>query len=283
MSETSRLARLSGWGDGSLLALEREIVKDPRPIDKLGVPEAAADKQIAKGYSQIRRQLGVPFVPTIYRILAQCPEPFLVAVDALEDIVKLAEHTDFSRRVRQQAHAALRESRCCLPKGVDLSAPFEAVMANYSVANPIGLIFSLSMVGRPSQPHPGVMDSTIPPASDTDLSADIVACHGDVILPGFWRDTMVWPELAQELWTCTRTHAREGHVERARDSVLDFAAATTSGTAVDAMAEKLRPMFSADLVEILAWFPTGISTMIVEVEWLLSARLEAVKDGGAAT
>jgi hypothetical protein len=262
--------------------LEREIVKNPRPIDKLGVPEAAADEQIAEGYGQIRRQLGVPFVPTIYRILAQCPEPFLVAVDALEDIVKLAEHTDFSRRVRQQSRAALNESRCCLPEGVELPEPFETVMANYAAANPIGLIFSLSMVGRPSQPHPGVMDSTIPATADTDLSADIVACHGDVILPGFWRDAMAWPELAQELWTCTRTHAHEGHLERARDSVLDFAAAATSGTAVDAMAEKLRPMMPADLVEILAWFPTGISIMIVEVEWLLGARREAVEAAGAS-
>jgi hypothetical protein len=262
--------------------LEREIVKNPRPIDKLGVPEAAADEQISEGYSQIRSQLGVPFVPTIYRILAQCPEPFLVAVNALEDIVKLAEHTDFSRRVRQQAHAALRVSRCCLPESIDLSAPFDTVIANYSVANPIGLIFSLSIVGRPSHPHPGVMDSLIPATADTDLSADIVACHGDVILPGFWRDTMAWQELAQELWTCTRTHAREGHLERARDSVLDFAAAATSGTAVDAMAEKLRPMMPDDLVEILAWFPTGISIMIVEVEWLLGARREAVEAAGAS-
>ena len=262
--------------------LEREIVKNPRPIDQLGVPEAAADEQIAEGYSQIRRQLGVPFVPTIYRILAQCPEPFLVAVDALEDIVQLAERMDFSRRVRQQSRAALNESRCCLPEGVELPAPFETVMANYSAADPIGLMFSLSIVGSPSQPHPGVMDSLIPATADNDLSADIVACHGDVILPGFWRDAMAWLELAQELWTCTRTQAREGHLERARDSVLDFAAAATSGTAVDAMAEKLRPMMPDDLVEILAWFPTGISTMIVEVEWLLGARREAVEAAGAS-
>lgn len=81
---------------------------------------------------------------------------------------------------------------------------------------------------------------------------------------------MAWPELAQELWSCTRIHAREGHLERARNSVLDLAIATTSGTLVDAMAEKLRPLLPADLREILEWFPTGISTMIVEVEWLMS-------------
>ena len=252
------------------------------PIDKFGISEAAADEQIAQGYSQIRRHLGVPLVPTIYRILAQCPEPFFVAVDALEDIVELAAQTDFSRRVQGQARAALSESSCCLPRGVEISAPFETVMANYSAANPVGLIFILSLVGSPSHPHPGVMDSTISPTIDTDLIADIKSCHGDVILPGFWRDAMAWPELAQELWSCTRTHAREGHLERARNSVLDVAIATTSGTVVDAMAEKLRPLLPADLLEILEWFPTGISTMIVEVEWLMGARRADGENGEAS-
>jgi hypothetical protein len=41
-------------------------------------------------------------------------------------------------------------------------------------------------------------------------------------------------------------------------------------------------MMPDDLVEILAWFPTGISIMIVEVEWLLGARREAVEAAGAS-
>jgi hypothetical protein len=90
---------------------------------------------------------------------------------------------------------------------------------------------------------------------------------------------MAWPELAQELWTCTRTHACEGHRERARDSILDFAAVTTSGLAVDAVEQKLYPTLPNDLVEILAWLPTGISTMIVEVEW--SGFWALVENGGA--
>jgi len=39
------------------------------------------------------------------------------------------------------------------------------------------------------------------------------------------------------------------------------------------MAEELRPLMPADLIEILEWFPTGISTMIAEVEWLMESLL----------
>ena len=145
-------------------------------------------------------------------------------------------------------------------------------MSDYSAANPIGLLFSLAVVGRHLRPHPGVMDSTIPLYRANDLRADIIACHGDVILPGFWRDAMSWPEVAQEFWSCTRTHALEGHLELARNSVMGFADEATSGTVIDSLADNLRPLIPIELMEILAWFPTGISTMIVEVEWLLGAR-----------
>lgn len=254
-------------------------MKKSGPIDKFGIPEAAADAQTAAGYSKIREQLGVPFVPTIYRILAQCPEPFVAAVDALEDVVMLAEQTDFSRRVRLRARAALSESKCCFPDALQIPARFETVMGDYSAANPIGLMFSLSIVGRQSRPIIGVMDSTMPPSGEIDISADIIACHGDVILPGFWRDAMTFPEVVQDLWSCTRTHALEGHFERAREFVLSFASETMSGTVAGGIAENLRPMIPSDLMEILAWFPTGISTMIVEVEWLLGVRLETVEHG----
>jgi len=243
------------------------------PINKIGIPEDAATGRTADGYRQIREQLGVPFVPTIYRILAQCPEPFDRAVDALAEVVDVVDQTNFAIRVREHARLVLAETSCCRPLDADFPSRFEAVMEGYAAANPIGLMFSLSIVGLPVHPHPGVMDATIPASPTGDLREDIVACHGDMILPGFWRDTMEWPTLAQRLWLSVRTHAREGNLERARISILDFAKETASGTAFDAMAEELRPLMPADLIEILEWFPTGISTMIAEVEWLMESLL----------
>lgn len=243
-------------------------VGDSGPYSLSGISESDATGVVASGYDEIRAQLGVQFVPTIYRILAQCEEGFAVGVDALPDIVRLAKEHDVARIVIDRARRGLGDAACCAPHLPETPEELRRLLHDYAKANAFGLLFSVALLGAPVRVYPGVLGATTPVTPAPDLLADIVACHGGLILPGFWRDVTAIPDVGVPLWAAVRSHGREGHFARARLEILSVTEELPADSVISATALKAGAAIPPDLMALLAWFPTGISTMIAEVEWL---------------
>ena len=243
-------------------------VSDAGPYSLSGIPEGEATGVVASGYEEIRAQLGVQFVPTIYRILAQCEEGFAVGVDALPDIVRLAKKHDVARIVVDRAQRGLGDAACCAPLLPDTPEELRRLLHDYAQANAFGLLFSIALVATPVRVYPGVLGATTPTTPAPDLRADIIACHGGLILPGFWRDVTAIPGVGVPLWAAVRSHGREGHFARARREILSMVDELPADSVISATAMKAGTAIPPDLMALLAWFPTGISTMIAEVQWL---------------
>lgn len=231
------------------------------------VPEATAPAPIAAGYARIRALLHSNFVPTVYRRLAAHPKAFDLAIDRLPAVVALGKSTGFVRAAKDAARVSLLDSVApgspapSTPRGV------AEVVQRYRAANPLNLLFSMSVAGADARPAGPVMGPQLAPELD-DVWDDILLCHGSVITPGLWRDLAPWPVDLHVLWRNTRAIAANGGIARARDAVRTLAVDVISHADVVGLASELAPHLPASSVTELAWFPTGIATMVAEGEWL---------------
>jgi hypothetical protein len=211
----------------------------------------------------------VPFVPTVYRMLA-CYERFLVeAVDALADALRGDRTECFAMAARALgAVAAERLDGPPIDPGADRAAIL-ALIDRYNVANPRNLLFAVGLAGgRPPGAALPIMEPPLPPARD-DLLADVEACHGGLTVPGLWRELAAWPEVAGTAWSHVRPLAGRPDFDRARTEILALARRTAGAAAAPEPAGLgYGPEDIAAIDEILAWFPRGISTMVVEIEYL---------------
>jgi len=236
------------------------------------VPEVDARGSIAEGYAVVRAALHSTFVPTIYRRLAIHPEAFAIAVAVLPEVVRIGDDAGFVALACSTARAALPA-----PGDFDAAALRElpegepgpgAVLGRYRRANPLNLLFSLSICGLAVPPKPAVMAPPLPISDDADLWADIEACHRAAFVPGVWRELAPWPAVLNDLWPRTRQLAAVGGVVGARDAVRQLAITVLSGTSVEHGATRARDALGPDAAAAFDWFPTGIATMVAEVEWL---------------
>ena len=228
------------------------------------VSEEAAPVAIAAGYARIRSALRSTFVPTVYRRLAIHPAAFELAVDHLPRIVSLGDSTDFVRAAQRAARLSGAEP----PMGHDL-AHFEVtqVVQRYRKANPLNLLFSMSIAGPEARPVRPVMEPPLG-SGPGDIWQDILHCHGDVIIPGLWRDLAPWPSDLELVWRSTRAMAQEGRLVPAREAVMDLAIQVLSDDDTRHLSSQIGHLLPAEAVTDLAWFPTGVATMVVEGEWL---------------
>ena len=153
------------------------------------VTEADAVGGVADAYGLIRSALRSTFVPTIYRRLAVHPEAFAIAVAGMPDIVRVGDDTGFVELACDAARAELPlpiDQDALALQDVWSSRPGgpAAVLDRYRRANPINLLFSLSICGLTAPPEPSVMAPPLPAEVATGVWADIEACHRSPFVPG---------------------------------------------------------------------------------------------------
>lgn len=238
------------------------------------IAEAEAVGSVAAAYATIRALLGSVFVPTIYRMLAVHREAFSIAIDALPETVRIADESNFVERACAIARTQLESidgahrTRARLSGG-PVPDEIEGLLRGYRAANPQNLLFSLSIVGVHEPEWPNVMSPPLPPAND-DIWEDIKDCHGGVLIPGVWRDMHPWPRELERLWHHTRVKALNDALCHAREAVRQFGVHVATETAIESIAQSVQDTLPTSAAKSFAWFPTGVSTMIVEVEWLVA-------------
>lgn len=228
------------------------------------VPEDDAPAAIAAGYQRIRDLLGSTFVPTIYRLLALYPQAFAVALDRMPQVIALGADAGFVPAAQEAARSRLAGQPT---DGHDAHREVAAVVGRYRRANPMNLLFSISIAGVDARPDGPVMEPPLPPESD-DIWADILAAHGGVITPGLWRDLAPWPDDLAALWPSTRAVADGGALARAREAVRDLAVAVLADNGLADLPDQISSLLPASAIADFAWFPTGVATMVAEGEWL---------------
>jgi len=231
-------------------------------VEELAEVDATAEIEVA--YRQIRNLLASNFVPTIYRRLAMYPAAFALAVEHLGQVVELADSTDFVRTAQRSAYISLSGSTLSegpvTPEVID-------VIERYRNANPLNLLFSISLVGADARPSRPVMQPPLGPVHN-EIQRDIFDSHGAFITPGLWRDLDPWPESQRELWIKTRQIAEDGRLIVARDAVMKTATAVFFGSQLEFLPAQISSLLPESALTDFAWFPTGVSTMVVEAEWL---------------
>lgn len=240
------------------------------------VSEAEATGGLADAYATIRRALGVPFVPTVYRMLARHERVLVAAVAALEPLLASERAGPYSEAARRRGASAARRLPGSALEAGDAQAAVLATLERYNRANPLNLLFSLALRPEGADWTPAVMGPPPPPRGD--LLADVRACHGGFTVPGVWRELAGRPELAAEAWGLVRPLAGSTELRTARDDVIALARAELASVSLpSAEALGYGPGDSAAIRGTLAWFPHGIATMVVEIEFLRH-RLEAGPD-----
>lgn len=230
--------------------------------EELAEVNATADFAVA--YGNIRILLASNFVPTIYRRLAMYPDAFALAVEHLGQIVKLADSADFVRTAQRAAYISL--SGASLSEG-PVTPEVIDVIERYRNANPLNLLFSISLMGADTRPNQSVMQSPLGPVHG-DMEQDIFESHGAVITPGLWRDLDPWPEPKRELWMKTRDIAQDGRLTVAREAVMESAATVFLGSTLESLPAQITSLLPESALIDFAWFSTGVATMVVEGEWL---------------
>jgi len=228
------------------------------------IAEVDATAEIEEAYRHIRSVLASTFVPTIYRRLALYPAAFTLAVDHLSQVVKLADNTNFVGTAHTLAQIPL--------SGVSLS-PYVPepgvvkVVERYRKANPLNLLFSMSLAGAEARTTRPAMQAPLGPVQ-IEIQREIFDAHGAFITPGLWRELAPWPVSLRELWLKTREIAQDGRLIVARESVMKGAAAVFIGSELEFLPARIGALLPSSALTDLAWFPTGIATMVVEGEWL---------------
>lgn len=242
--------------------------QDPTRLGGVGeIAEDEAAGAIASAYAQVRELLGVPFVPTIYRIIATYEEVFVEALYRLAPVLVAQKAEAFMSRVEAVARQALGRTSVDSLGGVDPQTSL--LVERYSTANPLGLLFVIGLLGTDVVRRSGVMAPPLPARTD-DIFTDIRQCYGGVIVPGFWRELGHRPEVLAQVWWRVRAHAERGGFDAASRAVFEYGLDTVRSAGVGSVLSDLPSRESQRIRELLGWFPTGISTMIAVTEWVRS-------------
>jgi hypothetical protein len=242
-------------------------------IPAMEISETDARGSVADGYAEIRRCLRSSFVPTIYRRLALHPDAFAVAVAGLPAVVRTGDESHFVEAAWTVARDALPEphddDRVALSiltrtDGVGVAD----VLDRYRRANPLNLLFSLSIVGLLDAPQPGVMGPPLPDLTADGIWADIAACHHSAFVPGVWREMAAAPAVLETLWARMRALAASGAIVPAREAVRRLALSVAADSPIQGISDEIRSALPVESASAFRWFPTGVATMIAEVEWL---------------
>jgi len=234
------------------------------------IAEDEANSFVAVLYARLRDELEVPFVPTVFRMLARHESYLAAAVDALAAGVDASSR----RRFAERARGAARDALDAVPP-VSLSMGRERgdvtqLLRRYNEANPRGMLL-VRALARTVRPATGVMEPPLPPPS-AELLPDVRACHGDFTVPGLWREldarhstvaAVAWPAVRELATTPAFASARRAVIARADEAMTAVAAPTPAEVGDD-------PTAVREIEQILAWFCVGIPSMVVEIEYLLA-------------
>jgi hypothetical protein len=236
------------------------------------VAEDEAGPELARTYARLRELLGVPFVPTVFRVLGPY-EPYLTAAtDALAGVLSGPASAEFAAAARRRAAAATAEWRAGALCPGDRAADIGAMIERYNTANPRNLLFATALL--PDSPREaGVMAAAAtppPPHDDVEsILEDIRIVHGDYVLPGLWRELAAHPHVLAPAWRAVRPLAGSPAFLEARAALTEQARAATADVRVsDPAAHGLRGDELQAVERVLAWFSDGIAAMIVEIEYL---------------
>lgn len=222
--------------------------------------------------ARLRAELGMPFLPTVFTLLAEHPSYLRAATEAFlaRPPDALDEHARAVRSIGLRAAASLVPDPW--PVGSSVSS-IAALLDSYNEVNPPSLVFVLSLspaltrglrVMEPPLPEP-------PAATDSEaLLTDIDVCHGNFKIPGFWRELVAgWPQQAARAWTLVRRLPESGDFARAREAVLSLALEKSVGGAVPAPSDVgCSPSQAAEIATILSFYAIVIPTMVLEIECL---------------
>lgn len=234
------------------------------------VAEAQAVGAVARAYELLRTALGVSHVPTVYRMLATDPAFLVEFIDrALASVDRYAAD-DVPARLRAVAQSSLPSGENPIDAGERLD-DIRDLLEGYNRANPLTLLLTLLLAGPDAVLRDDVMSPPlpVPPSGDgvEELLGDILACHGGVTVPGLWREMFRAPSSARPMWETVRASAEAGHIARAREAVFDAAREIVSDQDyLTGLVEDQSPQDRAGIDRVLTWFPSGISTMIAEIE-----------------
>jgi len=252
---------------------------DPTRLGGVGeIAEDEATGVIASAYAQVRELLGVPFVPTIYRMIAVHEGAFVEALARLAPVLAAQKAEAFISRAEAVARQALGSTPEDGPEGVDPQTSL--LVERYSTANPLGLLFVIGLLGTDVVRRSGVMAPPLP-ARSNDIFTDVRQCYGGVIVPGFWRELGQRPEVLEQVWSATRAHAERSGFDAASRAVFEYGVATIRSAGVGSVLSDLPSREAHQIRELLGWFPTGISTMIAVTEWFRSHDQSAPTANGA--
>lgn len=241
----------------------------------LEVPESDATGRVAAGYRFIRQTLTIDNVPTVFRILATNIEAFELALDGLPAIVDLAHEHNFVACTVSVARDSLANQGPSVLGVHDWHSThtnfaLREVLQHYRRVNPINLLFSFAVTGLSLPFRQDVMAPPLPQVSAVSPQDDIADCHAGGIVPGVWLDLAHWPSSRSKLWSAIREFANTGGLQKTSLAVHKSAFEFSQGTIIEELSLRLEHSLNASVENEMNWFPTGISTMIAEVERLIN-------------
>jgi hypothetical protein len=235
---------------------------------------------------RLRAELGMPFLPTVFTLLADHPTYLRLATESF--LAQLPDALDEHARAVRAVGASAAPALALSAWEVGPAAPsIAALIDSYNQVNPPSLLFTLSLSRAPTIGS-GVMEPPLPeppPAADSEaLLADIDVCHGGFKVPGFWRELVArWPRQAAFAWKLVRRLPENEGFARAREAVRLLALDKTPRGAVPAPSDMgCSRMEGEHIARILSFYAVVIPTMLVEIECLRHALALAVPTAGHA-
>ena len=224
------------------------------------VAEDEARGPVVGLYARLRELLGVPFVPTVFRMLALHEDYLAAVVDAASTVPVERLAASARRGVELAAGVARQLEPSAVSAGGDTAA-VQALLARYNVANPAGMLIVVALSDGLGPAR--VMQAPLPERASRSLLDDVLLCHGGFTVPGLWRELADgWPEVAERAWSEIRSLARDPRFAAGRDALVALASeAAPAGTFP-------RAVDHPGAGEIVAWFARGIPTMVLEIECL---------------
>lgn len=229
--------------------------------------------------ARLREELGMPFLPTVFTLLADHERYLRAATDAFLGgrFYSVEEGGRAARRIGWDAAALIVDAPVCVGSA---ARPIRALIEAYNQVNPPSLLFTVFLAPEPTSRF-CVMEPPLPPPPGHDgeaLLADIEACHGGFNLPGFWRELAAgWPQHAASAWSLVRRLPAKAGFSRARAAVVSLA---TSSLTTARTSRRVAPTpaevgcstaEAAEIARILSFYAIVIPTMIVEIECLRQA------------
>jgi hypothetical protein len=229
------------------------------------IAEAEAGDAVAGLYGRLREVLGLPFIPTVFRMLAVHEDYLAAVVDAASATPAARRATYAHRCVDLAADVARGLGPGSVSAGAATGA-VHAVLERYNVANPAGLLIlaALSDGLEPAR----VLEAPLPERAGRSLLDDILVCHGGFTVPGLWRELAHgWPDVAERGWTEIRRLAQSPRFASGREDLLALASEALPPAAFPRPTAARGPG-ATEVERIVTWFARTIPTMVLEIECL---------------